>query len=75
MEESMKVGTLVRIDPLCPISIELEKVHRIEYERELKWIGIVVEISSSIENLYSIQWAHMLYSTSEYGDYLEVLCE
>mgnify|MGYP003628349466 CR=1 FL=1 len=69
----MKIGDLVRIDPLCPMSIELKEDDRIEYERELKWIGIVVETPSSIKDLYMIQWLHTNRCTPEYSDYLEVL--
>ena len=72
----MRIGTLVRIDPHCPISLECKEDDPDEYMRELKWLGVVVDtLVNQDMNLYMIQWGHMPHPTPEYGDYLEVLCE
>ena len=73
----MKIGDLVRIDPLCPICLVLKIDDPDEYEREMEWIGVIVGIVP-IENndtLYRVQWGHMSHPTPEYGSYLEVLCK
>jgi len=72
----INIGTLVRIDPNCPISMDMKEDAPDEYMRELKWLGVVVDTLVNQEtNLYMVQWGHMSYPTPEYGDYLEVLCE
>ena len=72
----MRIGTLVRIDPDCPISLEMKEDDLDEYMKELEWIGVVVvTLTNQEKNLYMVQWGHMPHPTPEYGDYLEVLCE
>jgi len=70
----MRIGTLVRIDPDCPISLEMKEDDPDEYMKELGWLGVVVDTMYET-NLYMVQWGHMPHPTPEYGDYLEVLCE
>jgi hypothetical protein len=74
----MKIGDLVRIDPLCPIYLDLKIDDPDEYEKQLKWLGVIVGIMPPRKGegvLYRVQWGHMSHPTPEYGDYLEVLCE
>jgi hypothetical protein len=72
----MQVGDLVKINPDSRTIIEMMLDDPEEYEKELKWIGIITGKEYDYEDgaeIAMVQWGHLPHSTPEYTTYLMVV--
>ena len=72
----MQVGDLVKINPDSRTIIEMMLDDPEEYEKELKWIGVITDIETDYEDgteIVMVQWAHVPHSSPEYTTYLMVV--
>ena len=71
----MQVGDLVKLDPDSKTIMDMCEDDPIEYEAELKWIGVVTQRNRPYDHaeIVEVHWSHKTHSCPEYVSYLMVV--